>query len=249
MKRLRTTAQLQNTCSVVVVVGGIDDADYTTFNNLIQNGNVQYPLLTTYTSALRQTYTDRYQVLATDATPDNITTAVNTVGSNGIVIVRLGTIPMYINSYLFSILSGLPAVYEGEGSASMILNSGKPFLHLVSSDLNNIDDKNDREEAIAANQLYPTIPLNAENSAVANQCHTDSLAMVQTLAQWEANLGNFVQLRPAQIVGSFIYESYVANTDKYNYFAGLRPFFHDQKQDKLMLGMIYTLGEITAADD
>ena len=245
MQRLRTVGRVPNVCSVIVVLGGIEDADYAAVLNLVNVGIPRYPLLSARGYALRNAYRDRYNALGINATPQNITDAVAAVGNSGIVVVRLGKVPLYINNYLFSVLSALPAVYEGEGSASMILNSGKPFLHLISRDLNNIAEGPDRDAAILTNQLYPTIPLNAESSPIANRCHIDSLSMVSTFQQWETGYEQDVLASsPDEIVGNFIYDSYRAGSDRYNYFATLRPFFNSPLQDKLMLGMIYTLGEI-----
>ncbi|MEM9547526.1 MAG: hypothetical protein AAGA77_16215 [Bacteroidota bacterium] len=243
MKRLRSESTLENTCSFVVVFGGPDSIDFSNFDKLILNGDEQYPELNKFISKNQEAYNKNYRYLADNASLEEIQSTVKELGGDGVIIYRLGKVPLFLNEYMTTVLAGLPAVYEGEGSASIILNYGKPFLHLVSSDLKGVEDE-DGASAITVNQLYPTIPLSSQNSDIANECHTSSLGMVQTYAQWNSVIPKDDELNPNEVVGQFIYESYVENTNKYNYFGSMRDFFHNKIQDKLTFGLIYIIGEI-----
>lgn len=254
MKALRTATGKANSCSVVVVFGGVDNLDYNSFRGLVgvprtdgaaSNGpSEDCPRLRQYLQlpGVHNSYLNNMRILAATADPDNITAAVDTVGTGGIVFVNLGAVPQYVFNLIFH-GAHLPAVFEGEGSASMILNAGIPFLHLVSQDVEFVEDA---ETARTTNQLYPTIPLNAEESAVATQCHLDSLKMLAEPEEWEAALagGLDTTTTPGAIVGQFIYDAYTEGTAKYNYFMSMRPFFNDAQNDKLMMALMYTLAEI-----
>lgn len=232
-----------NKCSVVIVFGGISNLEYNSFTRFVnmQDNLEDYPRLSAYLQqqVVRNRYTNRMRILPPTAAPDVIEAAVTTVGPEGVVFVNLGSVPQYIFNLLF-FGADLPAVFEGEGSASMILNAGIPFLHLVSTDVQFVDNA-DAERKI--NQLYPTIPLYAANNAVALQCHLDSLNMLAEPQEWEEALDKDRET-PGDVIGQFIYDSYTEGTQKYTYFLSMRPFFHDPKNDKLMMALMYTLGRI-----
>ncbi|NEQ09128.1 MAG: hypothetical protein F6K37_25250 [Moorea sp. SIO4E2] len=153
------------------------------------------------------------------------------INENEITIVQLGSVPPDVYDYIYS-LSTLPCVFEGEGSASLILNIGKPYFHLVSSD--------DREGQ-TTNKLYPPVPANAPNNPSGDQCHNDSLALVNSFEEWEKILESTDGKKtPDQIIEEFINNAYEKGKKYQKYFAYIKNFYNNEVNDKL-LGALFSL--------
>ncbi|AWI25241.1 LysM peptidoglycan-binding domain-containing protein [Flavobacterium pallidum] len=251
MKRVRKDNHLKNTCSVVVVfdgpgysTSGKPNKDFENFEKLISKGFASLPRLNARIASLRPFYKSNYSVVSTNDPEGTLETKVNEVGPDGIVIVNLGSVPLYVANYMGTAAADLPPVFEGEINAGMFLNSGKAFLHLVSSDLDTSGDDDMAEAAIDVNQLYPTIPLDAPASPIANKCHADALGMSINFSQWNALLQSKIPA-PDEVIGNFLYEACTPDLDEgvFEYFKGLGDFFHKPENDKLMMGLMPALAK------
>jgi hypothetical protein len=230
----------RNKPCVALMLAELNNSVYTSFNRLINEEIEDQPLLTRYIAQQVRPKTDRFRVLAANATTNDIEDAIARVGKDGIVVVRLGRVQQFVFQYLFSV-STYPCVFEGEGSASLILNIGRPFFHLVSSDLSGM------EEAIQKNQLYPTLPFGSGSGPIAQLAHKDSLALVQTEEQWELLLRDF-NMTPDSVIGEFIYYSYLTGAGLQRYFGSFRPFYHNPQEDKFLVALLFTVLKIFKQD-
>jgi hypothetical protein len=137
--------------------------------------------------------------------------ALNNASPGGIVIVDLQNIPNSDFEYVFS-RGTLPAVFEGEGSASLMLNLGKPFFHLTACDSNDYS-------------IYPE-NVTLGDKATISRCRTffDNF----TDAAWDA-LGS----KPDTEIGQFIVDAYTPSHDLAKYFQKIGVFFHNPANDKV----------------
>ncbi|MBW4576033.1 MAG: hypothetical protein KME08_12200 [Aphanothece sp. CMT-3BRIN-NPC111] len=151
----------------------------------------------------------------------------------GNLVISTSGIPRNVFNYIFS-LSTLPCAFEGKGSASLVLNMGIPYFHLLSIDLMV------KNEDIYKVQLYPTIPLGSPQSEIIPiRCHNSSVQLTTTLQKWEISLSNGEYL-PSEYIGDFIADSCGSDksNDYYTYFKELGNFYNDIKNDKLINALL-----------
>jgi hypothetical protein len=152
------------------------------------------------------------------------------VGQDGVIVVALERVPNIIYNWLYA-SANLPGIFEGHGTASMILNLGKPYFRLRSA--YEIDPS-----------LYP-LPasegiegLTPEDfSAYCNWC---SNLLEANAEEWEQRLQNGEEA-PSQALATFI--SRVADQDDplSKAFRLQKEVYHSPFNDKLVQALVYTL--------
>lgn len=180
---------------------------------------------------LSKNYFERFKKVRIIHAGDDVASAITEVGNGGIVLVNLQRVPKPVFEYLYSV-STLPGIFEGEATASLILNLGRPFFHIESSDENTYP-------------LYPfpIIPGGLlGQQAVADYCVRFSNYFGD--AAWsEAN-------KPDEAIARYIQDAYAMPARPQDaaplqlYFKSMRSFFHDDFEDKLLQGMLLAIQEM-----
>jgi hypothetical protein len=239
MKALRTKNKAANKCSVLLILNDFDDAVYASFINDLTRPVKDYPKLSAYIAGVG--LKPNITVLRADAAPTVITDAIAAATPNSIIIVRIGDVPQYIFNYVFT-AGALPRVFTGEANAQVVLNAGVPFVHLPNVELSGMMDGQQKDE------LYPTIPLDANPGHIAQGCRKSAQAFVSTFDQMEHRLDSANGIAAGTEAGAFMYDACRAESDIAKYFAALKPFYHTLEQDKLLMAIGCALIEMEARD-
>ncbi|MFW0739850.1 hypothetical protein [Flavobacterium sp. T12S277] len=148
---------------------------------------------------------------------------------NNIVVVKMGSLPLYAFNYLYYI-ADIPPVFEGAATNSLILNFDKDYLALTSQ----LND---------SFTLYPTLPLNAVNAGENAEAMKEVSKIIgSTLLDWKRDLEDGSYDVPSEILAFAILIAFEApDTSAQIYFRSLRAFFHNQREDKMLMGVFYLL--------
>jgi hypothetical protein len=134
--------------------------------------------------------------------------------------------------------STLPCVFEGKGTASLVLNLPIPFFYLTSS-ISNIGT------------VYPTLPLQNRQlakvpavvpTAEAKYCNGVAYGLVQTAATINTKLSTLkFEETSIYTAGQFIWKVNEAVQPTKTYLQSLPAFFHVAENDKLLKALFYML--------
>ncbi len=180
---------------------------------------------------LAKDYFTRFQKVRVIHAGDDVASAITQVGKGGIVLVNLQRVPKPVFEYLYSV-STLPGIFEGEATASLILNLGRPFFHIESSD-----------EQTYSLYPFPIIPSGLlGQQAVSEYCVRFSNYFGDAAWQ-EANT-------PDLAIARYIEDAYTLPARPQDaaplqlYFKSMRSFFHDALEDKLLQALLLAMLEM-----
>ncbi|RPE05734.1 hypothetical protein EGT74_25560 [Chitinophaga lutea] len=146
--------------------------------------------------------------------------------NNHILVINMGGLTIATFNYLYS-CSTLPCVFEGKGTANLVMNLNMPYLNVIKS-----------------TTTYPTLPLHAQQSPMSvlatrrAKCMNTAAGLLNTALAGQAVVNSVTE------VSQQIEDSYDNTTQMYQYFAGLSAFFHNEEEDKLILGLLFFLGYV-----
>ncbi|CAM3224198.1 hypothetical protein [Burkholderia ubonensis] len=137
--------------------------------------------------------------------------------------IQLGIVPQPVFNDVFA-NNTLPSVFEGQNTANLALNLGRPYFHVARPGTNDIQ--------------YPTTTLGYPEAAgqlptrlqnIANQIHLD-------LSAWPV-----AGMAPPAVIGQFVrtWRGEAQNGEYHRYFRQIRDFYHAPANDKLNLGINY----------
>lgn len=150
---------------------------------------------------------------------ENVQQVIETLQSDEILVLSMPGLPPDIFD-LFYGLATLPAVFEGAGTAGMIVNVGKPYLRLAGRD----------------QVLYPVIP-SAQQNEIVKELARIAYLLQTGRTQWPSD----PQVSPASQLGTFITECYKSDGKIATYFSDVYNYFHDEEHDKLLAGLLFLL--------
>lgn len=168
-------------------------------------------------------------------------TVINGVDEGDVVIVDLGRVPKPVFEYIYSI-GTLPGIFEGEATASLMLNLGKPYFNLES---------NDKDVKAQDHDLYPYPVIPTEElspSQLAAYCSNFAFNFSDDV--WKLNISTQGYVRtPDNVIAEFIDLAYINVKEQLLsnlsiYFRSLKTFFHDEKEDKLLKALFFALSEM-----
>ncbi|WP_108867820.1 LysM peptidoglycan-binding domain-containing protein [Aquimarina aquimarini] len=193
-------------------------------NFILNLGQQVKPLMDAgYTLTIREGYKNGNYVEIKD-----LTTILEEANNKEIVAITLGPIPQEIYNFYYA-NSGLPGVFEGQGSSSLPISLGHPFLQIPKT------GEEDRAN-------YPST-LSAVNYApVAETAKTTALTFRnQTFDTYlqKINPGKPQEYYNALVdSGSFMINAYTASNNINTYFKSLGTYYQQDIHDKLMLGLV-----------
>ena len=223
--------------AIIVVIATVSQTPcYDNLNALINGTNVTVPQLNTYT-ATTLGLADRVDVISFDDAQFDTLLAGVQANARKILVVKMNGLPSTAFNYMYY-KSTLPCVYEGKGTASLVLNLPVPFFNLTSS-------------SSRLKYVYPSIPLpnikllKAETAANAQAvyCNNDvAFRLKENSETTNTNLSNGgFGTTVISAASDFMQNAYTDGNPTKVYLDSLPTFFHDQANDKLLQALFYML--------
>lgn len=156
-------------------------------------------------------------------TATQVTAKIATLTDKDVLVVYLGKIPTVLFNQLYA-EGSFPGVFEGQNTAELMLNLGKPYFK-VNTNLGTFYD-------------YPTLPLTAQlTDAHAQSCMLSSNnGLVLSLpTNWRSGTALYPPTTLLPIIGAYMDAEH--NADLAGYFSNLGQFFHQENEDKLLRGL------------
>jgi hypothetical protein len=226
--------------TVLLMMGRTDPGDYGFLRDMLQgrvigpdgtvlSGDV-FPYRRGY---LARNYAEAFQRVIFLDTPDftgrEIIEEVQRF-QDGIVIVALERVPRVVFNFLFN-LATLPPIFEGMGTASLALNLGRGYFHLVTGS--------------PQSDLYPLPPLSTALTATpfSNFCGISSSALGYPAWMWDLllNPSSPTGDLPDLLISRFITLARTTMSELNQDFLAQRTFFHNPEEDKFLVGIFYAL--------
>lgn len=198
---------------------------YVNANNLTTGGAASRVLIRSFNSA---DLNDTLQLLQE---PGNDTK---------ILIIKMSGLPLYAFDYLYA-QGTLPPVFEGKGTANLVLNLNKPYINLVKGKIRQFLKPVPNWRYVT----YPTLPISAIPGATAQDIQNNKVFRVnEGIATFDgAVVANFAGTSVSALA-TLIEQSYTVPSPTNTYFADLFGFYHDENNDKLLLSLSYFLNYV-----
>jgi hypothetical protein len=141
-----------------------------------------------------------------------------------ILVIKMNGLPGKPFNYLYS-KSTLPCMFEGKGTAALVLNLPVPYFNLTE-----------------VNIVYPTLPLTAAVGPLARDCNTAAIKLNTPFNQTNTaiNTDGF-DSTAIYAVGQFIWKISEEGQPLKGYFDSLPLFYHNLINDKLLKALFYML--------
>lgn len=160
----------------------------------------------------------RIKVLHLKQGLSEIQSQVRALKKGEICVLDVGTVPQELFNYMYS-KATLPPVFEGQGTAVLALNQGKPFLKFSKP---------------GARIGYPD--RFSLDGAVAHQCQECANQILIKPDTWPKPDDG---AHPALLLSKFINAALAPSGKIKEYFDTCRAYFHDEQHDKLLMALQY----------
>ena len=153
------------------------------------------------------------------------------LGKEGVIVLTLQRVPNIIYNWLYSSAT-LPSLFEGNGTASMVLNLGLPYLHLHCDE----DEHTDFYPLPVAESIL-------KQGEFSQLCNTYSTLLEAGPEAWEQQLKQR-RTPPDQALAEFMQDATEPSRPLYKAFRAQKAVYHLQANDKLLraLAYIFSLG-------
>ncbi len=171
----------------------------------------------------------------TDSDLTALLTRLSTEGKGGVVVVNLPGLPQDLFNYLYQIAS-LPSVFEGQGTANLALNLGKPFFKLAKVNVNPYPS--DLGNAAIGQVTGDGQPSMA--SVLSEQLYNATYDLIQ-IGTYQFKKG-FSGKMPPQLLADLLVrqaKDYNSNGPFRQYFDGLPRFYAAAANDKLLQALVF----------
>jgi hypothetical protein len=158
------------------------------------------------------------------------------VGPDGVVVVALERVPNIIYNWLYA-SANFPGIFEGHGTASMILNLGKPYFRLRSA----YEMDPDLYPLPASEGIQGLMPEGF--SAYCNRC---SNLLEANVDEWEQRLQKGEEA-PSQALATFISRTSDRDDSLSKAFCWQKEVYHSPLRDKLVQALVHTLRKMDAS--
>ncbi|MGV3597401.1 MAG: hypothetical protein ACO1PI_05985 [Bacteroidota bacterium] len=229
-----TVASLQKG-AIIVVIATVTAPPYTALTNMINGAVTTTPTLNAFLTTLG--LAGRVDIIDYDDPQFNHLLTQVQANANKILVIKMNGLPSKPFNYMYY-KSTLPCVFEGKGTASLVLNLPVPFINLTSSTLR-------------SKYVYPSLPLpniklmqpETAPNPVAVSCNNEvAFRMKESAATTETklNAGGF----PTTVINAarqFMENAYTTGNPTQTYFNSLSTYFHTIQNDKLLNAILYML--------
>ncbi|HXC05239.1 MAG TPA: hypothetical protein VNZ86_10840, partial [Bacteroidia bacterium] len=230
---------------IIPMLANITDGVYTRLTAMLATAPEPAPVpaipnINTYSGA--NTLSTRTQIVMFNV--EGLAGIIEALTATSILIVKFNGLPVGAFNYLYS-QSTLPCIFEGKGTANLVLNLNIPYLNLVKSEIRAGDT------AIARlSRIYPTLPLNALPSDIVRATQAQAFQLITSASVLNTALAPEQDIAASAIgkIQAFIQAAYTADSPTATYFTNLSTFYHDERNDKLILGLNYFLQYVNGLD-
>lgn len=171
----------------------------------------------------------------TDSDLTTLLSRLKTEGNGGVVVVNLPGLPQDLFNYLYQIAT-LPSVFEGQGTANLALNLGKPFFKLAKVNVNPYPS--DLGNALPVPSGGDESPSMA--SVLSEELYDATYSLIQ-IGTYKFKQG-FSGKMPPQLLADLLVrqaKDYKVNGPYRRYFDGLKRFYTAAANDKLLQALVF----------
>lgn len=221
--------------AIIVVIASVTATPYGNLTAMLNGTNAAAPALSEYSTS--QKLDERVKIISFDDVNFDARMAEVTGNPDKILVIKMNGLPSAPFNYIYY-KSTLPCVFEGKGTASLVLNLPVPYINLTSSRINR-------------KYVYPTLPLpnvkllqpEVAANAQAVYCNNDvAYRMTEAFSVTNTTLSTRgFDDTVIKAAGQFIWKVYEPEQPVAAYLATLPVFFHNQQNDKLLKAMFYML--------
>lgn len=155
---------------------------------------------------------------------------INQAQSKNIIITSLSSAPQLLFNYLYS-LATLPSIFEGQGTANLLLNLGKPYWQMAKYNV----------------IPYPSLLLAEDYKTGTTQKLADEVMQLQ----WGTSLFKNESETPEEFkkLAKLIKLSLQPESEISQYYSSLKEFYHQDANDKLLMAMCYLVNNYNLYDE
>jgi LysM repeat protein len=173
-----------------------------------------------------------------EVTKEKVEEAINALTKKQVLVVNLGDIPAPLFQHLYRIAT-LPPVMEGQNTTELMINLGRAYFKI---------NLRRTREWVSFN--YPTLPITANADCSSAKC-SDLITRSNVFpggspSEWKNGEGEIHTYPPTynvQMIAAYL----GICQELYQYFAALRTFYHQEKNDKLLLALNYFVNVVKPA--
>ncbi|WJV68871.1 hypothetical protein PCO86_11085 [Pectobacteriaceae bacterium CE70] len=181
-----------------------------------------------------------------DITVEALNTLVAQLDDHGVIVINLPNLPQDLFNYFYEI-AALPSVFEGQGTANLVLNLAKPFFKLVKTGFN----------PYPSTLGSPTIgqsfsPLQPSTiSTLSEELCNATYQYIQIGAYAFKNGYAVDKLMPPDKLAELLLiqaQDYASNGPYRKYFDGLKAYFTNNANDKLLQALVFLVMNFDLGD-
>ncbi|UCZ75913.1 hypothetical protein LHK94_02535 [Dickeya zeae] len=176
-----------------------------------------------------------------DISKDDLNALVGQLANHGVIVINLPGLPQDLFNYFYEI-AALPSVFEGQGTANLALNLGKPFFKLTKAGINPYPSSFgsplfDTTYSAKAMQ-QPSTP-----DVLSNTLYRATYDLIQ-IGIYQFKNGYSAETRmPPEMLADLLVEQakdYAKKNGNWKlYFEGLKRWFSDSANDKLLQALVF----------
>lgn len=191
-------------------------------NLLSLNIGLEDPLGFEASAAFKKWWFEKYEnnnIILVENVPDKVQKAIDEADKTSILIINCPSVPTVMFNYLYANAT-LPPVLEGQNTVELMVNLGRPYIKITTGD-----------DSLYS---YPTLPLHSKTpGSIPNKLLSivKDGVVLSVPKYWNSEIGS--KTFPPTILPP-IYQAYFEENEMSAYFEGLRDFYHDELNDKLL---------------
>lgn len=217
--------------AVFGVLATVSETAWNTYKGLVKATAAAYVNATDWSKANKLPE----RVVFFDGTPEQLAGALAEAKPGQIVVVRMPGLPPDVFNLLYA-KATLPPVFEGKGTANLMLNLGAPYLHMATSD----------------DFVYPSAFLLPPNLPPEKRrdwafVGTSAFELSRTVQETQTSLMFWPPVgrkdTPAAKIGGLIVRCLTPDVKPglRDYFKRIGAFYHAEENDKLLMALLWSL--------
>ncbi|SFD59816.1 LysM domain-containing protein [Chitinophaga sp. CF118] len=157
-----------------------------------------------------------------------ITTALATATRKQIFVISIGSVPQDVYNYFYG-NGTLPGIFEGQGTSSLVISLGRPFMQVPKKGTNDATN-------------YPSTLAASNYSEIAQSCKTWVTSLrdlsFDTFLKKKAPSTPAVYINKLNIITNSALGSIDSSSELNHYFTALGEYYQKDIHDKLMMGLV-----------
>jgi hypothetical protein len=211
--------------AVIVVIATVSSGCYDNLVEMVTGNNPNTPLVNEYVKG--QKLPARVNIVPYNHPRLNDLLAQVQRDPEMILVIKMNGLPGKPFNFLYS-KSTLPCMFEGKGTAALVLNLPVPYFNLTEATI-----------------VYPTLPLTAAVGPQARDCNVAVIKLNTPFNQTNTSINtNGFDSTAIYALGQFIWKISEDGHPLKVYFDSLPLFYHNLRNDKLLNALFYMLQHV-----